>query len=361
MFRFDLKRMLVWTLLAGAGATGTSSVQGQDNLFKQWDKNKDGQLVAEELPQQLRSNFKRVDRNQDGFISLEEHNRFVRRDRPPTGQPQKKTYHSHLDIAYVSDGHPRQKLDLFLPLRKSDKPFPLVIFVHGGGWKGGDKRSAPVREFVEAGFAVASVNYRLSQHSIFPAQINDCKSAVKWLRTKAAHYNIHPNRFGAFGKSAGGQLVCLLGTTGEKEGTTATSKDPKHTTSRVQAVCSWYGPTELLTMNQQSKKDSQIDHDDRNSPESLLVGGSLQTKKDLARLASPTEHVTSDDASFLLMHGSHDRLVPWLQSESLHQKLKSTGVNSQLIIIPDAGHGLDQREHLPTVVEFFRRELSDTR
>lgn len=362
MFGCDLKTRLLWTLLAGSCAMGAPSVQGQDNRFQQWDKNKDGQLVIEELPQQLRPNFKRVDRNQNGFISQDEHNRFIRRDRPPTDQQrQDKTYESHLDIAYVANGHRRQKLDLYLPIPKSGKPLPLVIFVHGGGWKGGDKSSAPVREFVNAGFAVASVNYRLSQHAIFPAQINDCKTAVKWLRTNADPYNLNPNRFAAFGKSAGGHLVCLLGTTGDKEEHAGNSRKPNNTTSQVQAVCSWYGPTELLTMNQQSKNDSVIDHDDKNSPESLLVGGALQTKEDLAKSASPLEHVTPDDASFLIMHGSRDRLVPCLQSESLHQKLKSTGVNSQLIIIPDAGHGLDHRKHLPTVIEFFRQELGETK
>ena len=169
MFGCDLKTRLLWTLLAGSCAMGAPSVQGQDNRFQQWDKNKDGQLVIEELPQQLRPNFKRVDRNQDGFISQDEHNRFIRRDRPPTDQQrQDKTYESHLDIAYVANGHRRQKLDLYLPIPKSGKPLPLVIFVHGGGWKGGDKSSAPVREFLNAGFAVASVNYRLSQHATFP-------------------------------------------------------------------------------------------------------------------------------------------------------------------------------------------------
>ena len=361
MFGCDLKTRLLWTLLAGSCAIGATSAQGQDNRFQQWDKNKDGQLVIEELPQQLRANFQRVDRNQDGFISQDEHNRFINRDRPATDQRQDKTYESHRDMAYVDNGHRRQKLDLFLPLTKSDKPLPLVIFVHGGGWKGGDKGSAPVREFIEAGFAVASLNYRLSQHAIFPAQINDCKTAVKWLRTNADQYNIDPNRFGAFGKSAGGHLVCLLGTTSHNDQHADSSRKPDNKTSRVQAVCSWYGPTELLTMNQQSKKDSVIDHDDKNSPESLLVGGALQTKKDLAKSASPLEHVTPDDASFLIMHGSRDRLVPCLQSESLHQKLKSNGVNSQLMVIPDAGHGFDRRKYLPNVIEFFQKELHESK
>ncbi|MCH2182690.1 MAG: alpha/beta hydrolase fold domain-containing protein [Mariniblastus sp.] len=333
------------------------NAQQPDRNFKQWDRNRDGRLVVQELPEKLRPNFKRVDRNQDGFISLEEHLRFVGRDRPDRGSKPGTDYRSHLDIAYVTDGHPRQKLDLHLPPGKSDRLFPLVIYVHGGGWKGGDKRSAPVVEFIDRGFAVASLNYRLSQHGTFPAQIDDCQMAVRWLRDHAQQYQLNPNRFGAFGKSAGGHLVCLLGTQGNRATENPGSAVP--TSSRVQAVCSWYGPTELLSMNRQSGPDSQIDHDDKNSPESRLVGGPLQENGELARSASPLQHVTADDAPTLLMHGNRDRLVPWQQSEKLHQKLESAGVQSRLMIIEGAGHGFDHRQHLPGVIQFFQKELSD--
>jgi len=348
---------LATTLLAACWMPAQLGAQQPDRNFRQWDRNRDGRLVVQELPERLRPNFKRVDQNQDGFISLEEHLRFVGRNRPETGSNQPANYRSRRDIAYVTDGHPRQKLDLHLPPGKPDQPLPLVIYVHGGGWKAGDKRSAPIGEFIDRGFAVASLNYRLSQHATFPAQIDDCQAAVRWLRDHAKQYQIDPDRFAAFGKSAGGHLVCLLGTLGDRGADEARSPAP--TSSRVQAVCSWYGPTELLSMNQQSGPDSQIDHDDKNSPESRLVGGPLQQNGELARSASPLEHVTADDASFLLMHGNRDRLVPWQQSEKLHQVLKSAGLRSRLLIIDGAGHGFDHKQQLPAVIDFFEQQLSD--
>ncbi|MEE2827148.1 MAG: alpha/beta hydrolase fold domain-containing protein [Planctomycetota bacterium] len=325
--------------------------QQPDKNFQQWDRNRDGRLVVQELPEKLRPNFPRVDQNQDGFISLEEHLRFIGRRRPAPDSPKRSKYQSLRDIPYVTEGHPRQKLDLHLPAGKPADRWPLLIFVHGGAWKGGDKRSAPIEEFIDRGFAVASLNYRLSQHAIYPAQIEDCQAAVRWLRDHAGEYQIDPHRFGAFGKSAGGHLVCLLGTRGER------ATPGTNISSRVQAVCSWYGPTELLSMNRQSGPDSQIDHDAENSPESRLVGGPLQENSELARAASPLHHVTADDAPFLLMHGKRDRLVPWQQSEKLHQKLESAGISSELMIIEGAGHGFDHRQQLPGVIQFFEQQL----
>ncbi len=316
---------------------------GQQNQFQRWDKNRDGQLVVDELPERIRGNFGRVDRNQDGVITLEEHNRFVGRSRELPGTV-------HRDLAYVENGHARQKLDLYLPALESNKRAPLILFVHGGAWKSGDKKSVPAEEFLKAGFAVASINYRLSQHAVFPAQIIDCNSAVVWLRDHADRYHLDVGRIGAFGKSAGGHLVNLLGTHSH----TAKGNGP----GRVKAVCSWYGPTELLTMNAQSRQDSVIDHDANDSPESRLIGGALQDEAFKAKAASPTEYVSSDDASFLLMHGNRDRLVPYQQSEEFHRKLKESGVKSKLIIVPGAGHGLDRRKELPKVIEFFKNEFS---
>ena len=122
---------------------------------------------------------------------------------------------AHRDLAYVKDGHRLQALDLFVPARRSG-PVPLIIFVHGGGWIGGTKDNCPPLRagFTDRGFAVASINYRLSSDAIFPAQIEDCKAAVRWLRAHATEYGLDPEHFAAWGSSAGGQLVALLGTSG---------------------------------------------------------------------------------------------------------------------------------------------------
>ena len=356
------KKYFRWIPLIGFAICSTVLGQTSPDRFVQWDKNKDDRLVVSELPERLRVNFPKVDSNQDGFISRDEHDHFVKGNRSGDRQSQMPRAKSFKDINYVTSGHPRQKLDLFIPTLKSGKPFPLIIYIHGGAWKSGDKRAAPVEEFLRSGFAVASVNYRLSQHAKFPAQLEDCRNAVKWLRDQARKYHIDPNQFGAFGSSAGGHLVCLLGThteTKTEPGPQQLGRPTKPTVanSRVQAVCSWFGPTEFLTMNQQSGADSVIDHDAPNSPESLLIGGALQDNQTLAKIASPLSYVSQDDPPFLIMHGDRDRLVPVEQSRQLHSQLVNAGVDCKLIVVQGAGHGLNREEHLPTVIRFFQERL----
>src|SRR3954465_965676 len=153
----------------------------------------------------------------------------------------------HRDLEYVRGGHERQRLDLYVP-EKADGPLPVIVWVHGGAWLGGSKEGGgPALPFVRRGYAVASVNYRLSQHARFPAQIEDCKAAIRWLRANAKTYKLDPDRFGAWGASAGVHLVALLGTSGDVKdlggdgGTTGQS-------SRVQAVVDWFGPTDVTKM-----------------------------------------------------------------------------------------------------------------
>src|SRR5262249_38247477 len=134
----------------------------------------------------------------------------------------------------------RNTLDLYVP--KSDTPLPLVIWVHGGGWQDGNN---PAMQLLKSGYAVASINYRLSQHAVFPAQIEDCKAAVRLLRANAKKYNLNPDAFGAWGASAGGHLVALLGTSGEVKELEGEVGESKDTSSRVQAVVDFYGPTDL--------------------------------------------------------------------------------------------------------------------
>jgi acetyl esterase/lipase len=161
------------------------------------------------------------------------------------------------EVAYVSGGTERQRLDVFYPA-KSEKPVPLVVWIHGGAWAGGTKERCPALPLLDGGFAVASVTYRFSQHAKFPAQIEDCKAAIRWLRAHAKELNFDPDRIGAWGSSAGGHLVALLGTTGdEKDWDKGENLDQS---SKVQAVVDWFGPSNLLTMGAQSRPDSRIDH-----------------------------------------------------------------------------------------------------
>jgi acetyl esterase/lipase len=250
------------------------------------------------------------------------------------------------DIAYGT--HERQKLDVYVP--RGDGPFPLVIWVHGGAWEGGSKDGGgPVIPLLSHGYAVASTNYRLSKHEVFPAQIHDVKAAVRFLRANAKKYKLDPDRFGACGASAGGHLVALLATSGgvkELEGDGAN----KDVSSKVSAIIDFFGPTDLAKLSPPAAKAN---------PVTRLLGGSTGDKKDLAALANPITHVTKGDPPILIVHGDEDNLVPASQSELLHGALKKAGVDSTLIIIRGAGHGsgIFVPERMNDYVGFFDKHL----
>jgi acetyl esterase/lipase len=264
------------------------------------------------------------------------------------------------NVAYVENGHPRQVLDLYLPHEVSPgTKLPLVIWIHGGAWMGGTKENPQARMMVQHGFAVASVEYRLSRDAIWPAQIHDCKAAVRFLRASASKYHLDPDHFAAWGDSAGGHLVAVLGTTGgvkELEGDLGNLG----VSSRVQAVVDWFGPVDLTLMASQSGSDSRMNHDAPDSPESRLLGGLVQEKKDLARTANPINYIDKSDPPFLIMHGDADPLVPHAQSVMFAKALMDAGVETTLKTIPGAGHGGPQfrsPENLRLVEAFLRLHL----
>lgn len=247
-------------------------------------------------------------------------------------------------------------LDLYLP-ESSSGPMPLIIWIHGGGWSAGDKEQCPARKMTQQGYAVASVNYRLTGEAPFPAQIIDCKAAVRWLRANAEKYSLDPNHFGAWGSSAGGHLVALLGTSGDvREYDVGPNAN---VSSRVQAVCDYFGPTDLLQMDRHAASGARLMHDDANSPEARLVGGPIQVNKDKARRVNPITYVSDDDPPFLIVHGDRDPVVPINQSQLLFDALKKVGVSVHLHTIHGAEHGRgfggDQIDAM--VRDFFDRNL----
>lgn len=258
------------------------------------------------------------------------------------------------DLPYVTGGHERQRLDLYLP--PNAKNVPLVVWVHGGGWQNGSKDRTPALVLLSKGYAVASINYRLSSHAVFPAQIEDCKAAIRWLRAHASDYGYDPNRIAAWGSSAGGHLVAMLGVTGDvKEFDTG---ENLNVSSRVQAVVNYYGPSDLLSMDAQSTAISRMKHDAPDSPESRLLGGTLQENKEKARRASPITYVSKDDPPMLLVHGDADPLVPLAQSETLLAALKKAGVDASLYVVKGGGHGgFRDPGVLPRVEAFLARVL----
>jgi len=246
---------------------------------------------------------------------------------------------AHRDLAYVENGHERQKLDLYLP-EKADGPLPLVIWVHGGGWQNGSKEGCPpLRQgFLQRGYAVASLDYRLSGDAIFPAQIEDCKAAIRYLRVHAKEYGLNADRFGVWGSSAGGHLVALLGTSGDEK---AFDVGPNlGASSRVQAVCDCYGPTDLTQMDSHAVAGTRLKHNDPKSPEACLIGGPIQENREKAARANPITYATTNALPpFLIMHGDVDPIVPFYQSELLFDALKKAGGTVRLHCIKGAGHG----------------------
>ena len=262
------------------------------------------------------------------------------------------------NIEYANpDGH-SLLLDLYLPENAPER-LPVIMWVHGGGWEGGDRHDRIAIPMTTHGYAVASIDYRLSGIAKWPAQIEDCKAAVRWLRTHARAYGLDPMHIGVWGASAGGHLVALLGTTGDVKELEGNEGNPDQS-SRVQAVCDFFGPTDFLVINEEAKKGPvppAIQHDSPNSPEAHLLGGPIQENKDKARSANPITYVSKDDPPFLIMHGDHDPLVPLAQSQLLLDALKQANVPAELVVIPSAGHGFGGPKVMEQVTKFFDKYL----
>jgi len=190
---------------------------------------------------------------------------------------------------------------LYLP--KDGKNLPVIINIHGGAWQAGSKEMGVPLDYLTRGYAVASINYRLSQHAIFPAQIEDCKTAVRWLRANAFKYNLDSAHFAAWGSSAGGHLAAMLGTAGDVR--TLDVGENLAFPSRVQAVVDYFGPTDFLQMDAHRLPTGQV-HDPSSSPESLLIGGVLQDNKDKVAKANPITYITKTSPPFLICHGDAD-------------------------------------------------------
>lgn len=262
------------------------------------------------------------------------------------------------DLSYGS--HPRHRLDLYLPPGPGG-PWPLVVWIHGGGWQAGDKypagKAGPLRN---AGFAVASINYRLSGDATFPAQIHDCKAAVRWLRAQSVALNLDASRVATWGSSAGGHLSALVGVSANEPGLEGAVGGNLSYSSRVRAAADYFGHADLFTMGGW--------HDECNSPESRLIGACLGEIKAhlndpewapwvaLVQDASPVFHVTGDDPPFHIAHGTADGTVPPGQSEELYAALTATGVPATLRLVPGAGHGLPASEDA-FVLAFLQAQL----
>jgi len=246
---------------------------------------------------------------------------------------------THKDLLVATVDGIELKLDLYMPGDDMENP-PLVIYIHGVGWRNGSYtqlRTNPARVsyLVNHGFAVASIAYRLTDKAKFPAQLHDCKAAVRWLRAHAEEYGYDASQIGVAGTSAGGHLATMLGVTGrvkELEGDVGGNLDQSST---VQAVVDYYGAMDFILRSQnQQKKTEPAD-----SVVHLLIGGAVRKNGDKARIASPVTHVSEDDPPLLVIHGDQDTTVLPDQAERIMEEYEKAGLEAMMELVPGAGHG----------------------
>jgi acetyl esterase/lipase len=261
------------------------------------------------------------------------------------------------NLVYATVEGRELRMNLAWPQDPASVPMPVVLWIHGGGWSGGDHTGTEHLPLAEHGYFSANLEYRLSQEAIFPAQIHDCKAAIRYLRAHADEYGVDPSRFGVWGASAGGHLAALLGTSAHVP---ALEGDLGHAeqSSEVQAVVDICGPTDLTQVVQ-----AQAEHVIVAEVVDQLLGGPLAEHLELARAASPLAHVGPGSAPYLIIHGELDDVIPLEQSERLEAALRAAGVEATLIRVKGGGHGFgpeaepnpDQLQELS--IQFFDRHL----
>jgi len=263
-----------------------------------------------------------------------------------------------LDVAYASKS-PAQKLDIYLP-NTGNGPFPVIVSIHGGAFKVGDKGDFQVNAMLEGlkrGYAVVSINYRLSGEAIFPAQIQDVKAAIRFVKANAETYKLNSAKLAAWGGSAGGHLAAMAGTTGDVTLFDDATLGNGGQNSRVQAVVDWFGPIQFDKMDAQFNVSGKgrADHDAANSPESELVGKEVAKATDLVKRASPATYISAADPPFFIEHGTNDPLVPTEQSKNFYADLVKTLDKKQvtLTLLEGAGHGGPQFEAPENLAKVF--------
>ncbi|PKM77228.1 MAG: alpha/beta hydrolase [Firmicutes bacterium HGW-Firmicutes-15] len=275
-----------------------------------------------------------------------------------------------LDVPYAY-ASAAQKLDIYLPNIYSHNdvkgPFPVIVSIHGGGYEAGDKVGPDVLtawEGLKRGYAVVSVNYRLSSEAIFPAQINDIKAAIRFIRANARNYDLNPEKIAVWGSSAGGGLAALAGTSGKIIELQDPSLGYMFQSDRVQAVVDWCGPINFLTMDEQFKQSGIAGHlqDNPDSFGSKLMGKQITQVPDLVTMANPETYITRDDPPFFIQQGSEDKWIPMQQSTEFAAKLQAVlGKDKvEIEVIQGAGHGgkrFNSPENVNKVLDFLDKNL----
>lgn len=256
------------------------------------------------------------------------------------------TVHHGIEFATVEGFRPLL-VDVYIPA-PGVASGAAIVYLHGGGWAVGTRRRfgraftswspTPLDRLAQAGFVVATVDYRLSGEARFPAQLHDVKAAIRWLRGNAARLGVDPTRVIAWGESAGGHLAVLAGLTGDRAELEGEIGDQFGESSAVCGVVDWYGPMNLLSLSSQHRSDSDKRPDAAGSWESLLVGAPLQTDRARTRAASPISYVHAAAPPIQIHHGTIDTQVPFAQSAEFADALRQAGGTAELIVVEGSDH-----------------------
>lgn len=245
-----------------------------------------------------------------------------------------QTVPTHEDVVYATVGGKPLALDLYMPAGV-DRP-PLVVWVHGGAWRGGDKTTRVPTGFVEEGIATASLDFRQSTEARFPAMVHDIKAAIRFLRAKATEYGYRADRVAISGTSSGAHLAALVGVTNGHAALEGTVGDYRNQSSDVHAIVSYYGASNLTTILAQS---TPYGVGVREPALELLLGALPDQARELAQLASPVMHVDRSDPPLLLLHGDQDPQMPINQSHELDGAYEALGLDVHLDVVHGAAHG----------------------
>ena len=248
----------------------------------------------------------------------------------------------HADVVFARTPQRELTLDMYIPAGASHPP--LLVYIHGGGWKGGNPKKVPFLPLLEEGYALASIRYRFSQEAPFPAQIEDVKAALAWLREHAESYGVDASRIGVIGGSAGAHLAMLVGVTADEK------------TGPLRAVVSYFGPADFLLRAQTQPKSTNA----AGSTVFDLLGGTPAEKEDLARQASPAFHVEPHAPPLLLFHGTKDWVVLLDQSQRMVEAYKEAGRPAMLHVKQGAGHKIEDfldEKHYKLLIDFLQEHL----
>lgn len=270
-----------------------------------------------------------------------------------------------LDVSYSAQSS-AQKLDLYLP-NEGEGPFPVIIYIHGGGFTSGDKAEGhvlPLLAGLDRGYAIVSTNYRLSNEAVFPAQIYDIKAAIRFLKANASEYKINPDKIAVWGSSSGGWVAAMMGTSAGVSELEDLSMGNPDQSSAVKAVVDWCGPINLGTMDEQFTKSGtgSPTYYKADSSASRALGHPLPDVPELVKAANPETYISVDDAAFFIQHGDKDQIVPVEQSIDFAAKLESVLGKDKvtLEILPGAIHGdsaLNKSDNITKILDFLDRNL----